>query len=82
MGSLRRRSAQQATACSIRAPARFGGVVRGAEEGLNHGGTPRLYSIGFAGGSYPACRLTALLQAGYTVRDNIRGCANEDALAT
>ena len=75
MGSLRRRSAQQATACSIRAPARFGGVVRGAEEGLNHGGTPRLYSIGFAGGSYPACRLTALLQAGYTVRDNIRGYA-------
>jgi hypothetical protein len=78
-----RRTAQQATAYSERAPARFGGVVRGAaEEGLNHGGTPRLYSIGFAGGSYPACRLTALLQTGYTVRDNIRGCANEDALAT
>ena len=47
------------------------------KEGLNHGGTPRLYSIGFAGGSYPACRLTALLQTGYTVRDNVRECADE-----
>ena len=38
---------------------------------------PAAYRVGFASGSYPACRLTALLQTGYTVRDNVRGCANE-----
>jgi hypothetical protein len=35
-GNAGRRGAQQATTCSSGAPARLDGVVRGAEEGLNH----------------------------------------------